>query len=52
VANAPEPNEVAPLLNRLLSDERLARQLGARGRERVAGITWEGAVDRLLDAAS
>jgi glycosyltransferase involved in cell wall biosynthesis len=51
VAGAPEPNEVARCLDRLASDERLARELGERGRERAVDISWERAVDRLLRAA-
>jgi len=40
--------EVAARLDTLWSDRELARRLGARGREAVAGIGWDAVVGRLL----
>jgi glycosyltransferase involved in cell wall biosynthesis len=43
----PEPEALAQAIGRLYSDRRLARELGAAGRPRVAGIGWNAVVDAL-----
>jgi glycosyltransferase involved in cell wall biosynthesis len=43
----PEPQPLAQAIGRLYSDRKLARELGAAGRPRVAGIGWNGVVDAL-----
>jgi len=48
VAPSADPDAVADRLDRLLGDPGLARRLGEEGRRRVAHITWDRAVARLL----
>jgi glycosyltransferase involved in cell wall biosynthesis len=43
----PEPEALAQAIGRLYSDRKLARELGAAGRPRVAGIGWNAVVDAL-----
>jgi glycosyltransferase involved in cell wall biosynthesis len=45
----PEPQAIAEHVERILSDRRLARMMGARGRARAAEITWDGVAASLLD---
>ena len=47
----PDPDAIADAIDRLwaLPEGRL-REMGAAGRERVAGITWDGVIDRLTEA--
>jgi glycosyltransferase involved in cell wall biosynthesis len=47
----PEPQAIARSITRLMSDAGEAERLGRAGRERVAGITWDGVVDALLGGA-
>lgn len=42
---------MAAALDRLVADPELARRLGAAGRARVAGLSWEHVVDTLVGAA-
>lgn len=46
----PDPALIARSLLRLSNDPEEAARLGARGRERVSGITWDMVVDALLGA--
>ena len=48
---APEPDALAAGIDRLwdLPEARL-RDMGAAGRARVAGITWDGVIDRLTES--
>lgn len=46
-----EPEALGGRLRALADDRKWARDLGAAGRERVARITWDGVVDRLLERA-
>jgi glycosyltransferase involved in cell wall biosynthesis len=48
----PEPQEIAGALNRLYLDRRLAREMGAAGRPRVAGIGWDSVIDALTEPLS
>jgi glycosyltransferase involved in cell wall biosynthesis len=45
----PEPQALALALNRLYLDRRLAREMGAAGRPRVAGIGWDAVIDALTE---
>ncbi len=45
----PEPQAIAEAVNRLFADRRLARDLGASGRPRVAGIGWDAVIDALTE---
>lgn len=45
-----EVTEIATALVELLSDERLARELAARGREREAGFTWRATAEATLES--
>lgn len=45
----PEPQKVAEALNRLFSDRRRARDMGAAGRPRVTGIGWDAVIDALTE---
>jgi glycosyltransferase involved in cell wall biosynthesis len=46
----PDPAAVARSLAALMADPDKAARLGAAGRERVKGITWDGVVDTLLSS--
>jgi glycosyltransferase involved in cell wall biosynthesis len=46
----PDPQAISRSIVRLMSDAGEAERLGRAGRERVAGITWDGVVDALLGA--
>jgi glycosyltransferase involved in cell wall biosynthesis len=45
----PEPEAIAAHIDRLWTDRRLARAMGARGRARATAITWERVGAALLD---
>jgi glycosyltransferase involved in cell wall biosynthesis len=47
VAPRDSARELAAAMDRLYRDRELARRLGAAGRARVQGITWDEVVDRL-----
>ncbi|MGI8588654.1 MAG: glycosyltransferase family 4 protein [Chloroflexia bacterium] len=47
----PDPARVAASLARVAADPALCERLGAAGRQRVAGINWDGVVDALLAGA-
>lgn len=51
---APEPHAIAARLDQLFQDRALARQLGARGREKIAALnlSWQHVVERIISAAS
>ncbi|OFW06964.1 MAG: hypothetical protein A3I61_02980 [Acidobacteria bacterium RIFCSPLOWO2_02_FULL_68_18] len=44
----PDPQALGQAVARLAADPALARQLGARGRERAVQVTWEGVVEQLV----
>ena len=44
-----EADALAGALQRVLEDQELAAELGARGRARAAGFTWERTADGLVD---
>ena len=47
-----DPDDIdglASAIDRLAGDHGLARRLGEQGRERVAGITWDATINRLLE---
>ncbi|HJS72660.1 MAG TPA: glycosyltransferase family 4 protein [Vicinamibacteria bacterium] len=48
----PEARALAGALNRLYLDRRLAREMGAAGRPRVAGIGWDAVIDALTEPLS
>jgi glycosyltransferase involved in cell wall biosynthesis len=48
----PEARALAGALNRLYLDRRLAREMGAAGRPRVAGIGWDTVIDALTEPLS
>jgi glycosyltransferase involved in cell wall biosynthesis len=45
----PDPNAIAERIQRLLSERRLARRMGARARARAGEVTWERVGSALLD---
>lgn len=46
------PGALGEAFTRLSSDRELARRMGAAGRERVAGLSWKDAVERLVAEAA
>ncbi len=48
----PEPSVLAQAVNRLFSNRCLAREMGASGRPRVAGIGWDAVIDALTEPLS
>ncbi len=51
LVTAPAADAIAAAVNRLAGDERLAASLGASGYDRARTVTWDGVVERLVDAA-
>jgi glycosyltransferase involved in cell wall biosynthesis len=49
---APEPEAIADALRAVLTDPRLAAEMGRRGRERAATFSWERTADGWLDVLS
>ena len=47
----PSAEALATAINRLAADAGLAARLGDAGYERARTITWDGVVERLVDAA-
>jgi glycosyltransferase involved in cell wall biosynthesis len=46
----PDPDAIAETIDRLFAlPEARLREMGAAGRARVAGITWDGVIDRLTE---
>src|SRR5258706_5347821 len=45
---SPQPEAIAARIDELARDRDRARAMGAKGRARVAGITWEATLDALL----
>jgi glycosyltransferase involved in cell wall biosynthesis len=45
----PEPRAIAEAVNRLFGDRRRAKEMGAAGRPRVSGISWDHVIDRLTE---
>jgi glycosyltransferase involved in cell wall biosynthesis len=52
VANEPEPELIAPLIESMIQNPPLAEQLGMNGKQLADSISWDRVVDRLLRAAS
>lgn len=48
VAPAPDADHIATRLDLLLDDPGLARRLGQEGRRRIAHITWDNVIERLI----
>ena len=46
----PEPAEIGARMNLLASNEAMAREMGHKGREAIAEITWGGIAARLCEA--
>jgi glycosyltransferase involved in cell wall biosynthesis len=44
----PEPASIGEAAATLATDTELARRLGAAGRQRASGITWDGVVEQLI----
>jgi glycosyltransferase involved in cell wall biosynthesis len=42
------PGAIGEAIDRLAADPRLAKRMGANGRDRVAGMSWRPVVDKLL----
>ena len=49
---APEPESLAAAMTKTVADRRAAQSMGDAGYERVRGITWDDAIDRLMQAAA
>jgi glycosyltransferase involved in cell wall biosynthesis len=49
---APEADSLAAAMSNVVSDRRVAQSMGDAGYERVRGITWDHAIDRLMQAAA
>jgi glycosyltransferase involved in cell wall biosynthesis len=45
----PDPRAIAEAVNRLFADRRRARDMGAAGRPRVTGISWDRVIDALTE---
>jgi len=48
----PDANSLAAAMSKVVSDRRAAQSMGDAGYERVRGITWDDAIDRLMQAAA
>ena len=48
----PDPESVARGMSTLVADRKRAAAMGDAGYERVRGITWDDAIDALMDAAN
>jgi glycosyltransferase involved in cell wall biosynthesis len=48
----PEVDSLGAAMSRVAQDRRLARSLGDAGYERARAITWDGVVERLVEAGS
>lgn len=48
IAETADPEAIAACLTRVMTDESLARRLGAAGPERVADLRWDRVIERLL----
>ena len=46
----PDPEAIAARIDQLAADKALAAELGARGRDSIAGISWEAVVTALVTA--
>jgi len=49
---SPDAESLGAAMSRLAQDRRLARSLGDAGFERARAITWDGVVERLVEAGS
>ena len=49
---APDADSIGAAMSRLAHDRRLAASLGDAGYERARAITWDGVVERLVEAGS
>ena len=52
LVTSPEPQPLGDAMSRVAGDRRLARSLGDAGYERARAITWDGVVERLVEAGS
>jgi glycosyltransferase involved in cell wall biosynthesis len=49
---APEPEAIADAINRLARDRRRAAAMGDAGYERARAITWDGVIEKLVQAST
>jgi len=49
---SPDADAIGAAMSRLAQDRRLAQSLGDAGYERARAITWDGVVERLVEAGS
>ena len=49
---APDPDSLGAAMSKTVADPRMARSMGDAGYERVRGISWDEAIDKLLEAAA
>jgi glycosyltransferase involved in cell wall biosynthesis len=52
LVTSPEPGPLGAAMSRVAADRRLARSLGDAGYERARSITWDGVVERLVEAGT
>jgi glycosyltransferase involved in cell wall biosynthesis len=52
LVSAPDPDSLASAMSRVVSHAGLARSLGEAGYERARAISWDGVIDRLVEAGS
>ena len=48
---APDPESLGAAMSKAVADAKRARAMGDAGYERVRGISWDDAIDRLMQAA-
>jgi glycosyltransferase involved in cell wall biosynthesis len=49
---APDATSLAAAMSKTVTDRRTAQSMGDAGYERVRSITWDDAIDRLMQAAA
>jgi glycosyltransferase involved in cell wall biosynthesis len=52
VVTSPDVDSLAAGMSKAVRDRRAAQSMGDAGYERVRGITWDDAIDRLMQAAA
>ena len=52
IVTSPDVDSLAAGMSKAVSDRRAAQSMGDAGYERVRGITWDDAIDRLMQAAA
>jgi glycosyltransferase involved in cell wall biosynthesis len=51
VIASPDPESLGAAMSKAVENAPTAKSMGDAGYERVRGITWDGAIDRLIEAA-